>query len=111
MNVVLLQGVLSSEPRVQTLPSGAVLVNWEVTTEVDGAKQSVPIAWFDPPRGVHAIGIGDEVLVSGSVRRRFYQVPARTVSRTEVLGRRAVRASHTKQAARLREVVLDAIEI
>ena len=37
MNIVLVRGVLSSEPREKQLPSGSRLVSWEVTTDADGA--------------------------------------------------------------------------
>ena len=110
MNVVLLQGVLSSQPRVRTLPSEAVVLNWELTTELDGVKQSVPIAWFDPPASMHAIGQGDEVVITGSVRRRFYTARGQTVSRTEVVASQGVRASRKKQATRLRTLVAAVIE-
>ena len=49
MNVVVLQGTLSSDPVSRVLASGSVLVSLELTTVVDGCSVSVPVAWFDPP--------------------------------------------------------------
>ncbi len=110
MNVVLLQGVLSSEPRQRSLPSGSLLVNWEVTTELLGVKHSVPVSWFDPPKSVRLIQVGDEVTVLGSVRRRFYRTGSQTVSSTEVLGERGARTRRAKQVERIHSEVLDRVD-
>ena len=52
MNVVVLQGTLSSEPSLRTLGSGSQLVQLEVTTRGEDGTSSVPVAWFDPPQPV-----------------------------------------------------------
>ena len=101
MNVVLLRGRLSSEPRSLDLPSGDVLLRWEVTTEVDTRKLTVPVAWFEPPRSAQTIGEGDEVVVLGRIRRRFFQARGATVSETEVLAHAATLATRTKNVAKL----------
>jgi single-strand DNA-binding protein len=86
MNVVVLQGKLSSEPQERTLRSGSQLVTYEVTTrEEDGPVRSVPVAWFDPGRRAPSVGEGDEVTVVGAVARRFFRTGAATASRTEVV--------------------------
>jgi len=105
MNVVLLKGVLSSEPRRRELPSGSVLLSWEVTTQLDDKKQSVPVVWFDPPRSADQLADGDEVVVLCTVRRRFYSAQGRTVSSTEVL---AERAAPTRRPAAVSKLVLAA---
>ncbi len=111
MNVVVLQGVLSSTPRHRQLGSGTQLVSWEVTTPVAGAKQSVPVVWFDPPRAVQGIGAGDEVVILGSVRRRFYRTGGgATVSATEVLARRAARTGRASDAAKVRAAALELLD-
>lgn len=101
MNVVLLRGQLSSEPRVVDLPSGDVLVRWEVTTESDGKKLTVPVAWFEPPKSAMVIGEGDEVVVLGRIRRRFFRARGATVSETEVVASAATPASRAKNVAKL----------
>ncbi len=60
MNVVALCGRLSSQPVVRELQSGAVVMGLELTTKVDDASISVPLAWFDPPAGIE-LGAGDEI--------------------------------------------------
>ena len=107
MNVVLLQGVLSSEPRRRELPSGSLLLSWEVTTQAAQGKQSVPVVWFDPPASVEKLADGEEVVVLGTVRRRFFAAHGRTVSSTEVL---AERAAPTRRRAAVSKLVLVAAE-
>ena len=101
MNVVLLRGHLSSEPRIVELPSGDVLVRWEVTTESDGRKLTVPVAWFEPPQSARTIGDGDEVVVLGRIRRRFFQARGTTVSETEVVATSATLATRARNVAKL----------
>lgn len=120
MNVVVLRGVLSSDPQQRTLGSGSTLVQFQVTTPVDpgrsfaaaratqSAQVSVPVAWFDPPR-LAAFGAGDEVVIVGSVARRFFRTGAGTQSRTEVVATTVLRASNRQGVARALGV-LDRIE-
>ncbi|MDP1879202.1 MAG: hypothetical protein Q8M17_16770 [Actinomycetota bacterium] len=108
MNIVVLRGVLSSDPVSRTLASGSVLVSLELTTEVDGAGVSVPVAWFDPPVPV-AWAAGESLVVTGTVRRRFFRTGGLTQSRTEVVAadvvqigrRRQVRAALARAGAAL----------
>ncbi len=97
MNIVLLQGVLSSEPRSKELPSGDLLTSWEVTTGLDGEKLSVPVVWFQGPKSIAKVTSGDEVVVVGAVRRRYYHGGQRLQSSTEVVARKWAPAS--RQAA------------
>lgn len=106
MNIVVLRGVLSSDPVSRTLASGSVLVSLELTTEVDGACVSVPVAWFDPPAPA-PWAAGDSLVVTGTVRRRFFRTGGLTQSRTEVVAadvvpigrRRQVRAALARAGA------------
>ena len=100
MNVVILQGVLSSAPVLRSLASGSVVVSLELTTVVDTGTASVPVAWFDPPKEV-GWGPGDEVCVLGTVRRRFFRSGGVTQSRTEVVATQIVAAAHRRQVQRL----------
>jgi single-strand DNA-binding protein len=107
-NVVLLRGRVSSEPRVRELPSGSAIVNLEVTTLVDDVSVSVPVV-------VEAATVectaGDDVVVVGTVRRRFFRAGGATQSRTEVLADKVVRASRARAVRKLVEsvvLVLDA---
>src|SRR5262245_64649841 len=95
MNIAVLRGTLSRDPVERTLPSGSRLVNYEVTVPDDagGPADSAPVAWFDPPARLPAVTQGDEVVVLGRVRRRFFRTAAGvTASRTEVVAQRVVPA-------------------
>lgn len=100
MNIVVLQGVLSSAPVVRELASGSIVHSLEVTTrDEEGRSSSVPVAWFDPPTSA-AFAEGDSVVVTGTVRRRFFRTGSGTQSRTEVVAAAVVPARRSKEARR-----------
>jgi single-strand DNA-binding protein len=100
-NVALVQGRLSSPPRRRELPSGSVLVEFDVTTRGGLGSCSVPVAWFDPGAAADALDEGDVVVVLGFVRRRFFRSSAVTQSRTEVVAQRVLPATRRAQVARM----------
>ena len=101
MNIVVLQGTLSSEPVERTLPSGTNIMNWELTTQTEAGKRSVPVQWDDPSGPVLRYGEGDEVVVFGQIRRRFFQAGGATASRTEVVAAAAAKPSQKAAVAKL----------
>jgi single-strand DNA-binding protein len=97
MNVVLLRGVLSRPSERRSLPSGSTVVAYEVTTRGAEGTLTVPVVWVDaPPAG--ELAVGEEVVVAGSVRRRFFRTGAGTGSRTEVLATQVVPVRQRKRA-------------
>jgi single-stranded DNA-binding protein len=100
MNHVLLIGRLSSMPQRRELASGSSLWSLELTTDTSEGAWSVPIAWFDPPVEP-AFLTGDEVMVLGSVRRRFFRSASGTQSRTEVVASEVVAATATRKVKAL----------
>ena len=99
-NVVLVKGRVSSEPRIRQLPSGSSIVNLEVTTALDDGFGSVSVPIVVEAESVHCAA-GDEVVVVGHVRRRFFRAGGATQSRTEVVAHKVVRASRTRAAQNL----------
>ena len=97
-NVVVLRGVVTSEPKIRTLPSGSTVTNVEVTTRGDGLTASVPVVVHD--RSV-TVSTGDEIVVIGTVRRRFFRAGGVTQSRTEVVAHRIVTANRRRTVERL----------
>ena len=89
-NLVVLRGTLAADPRPRELPSGSVLTQFDLTTRDSGGTQSVPVAWFDPPASGAALEVGTELVVVGSVRRRFFRAGGTTQSRTEVVAGKVV---------------------
>ena len=108
-NVAVVQGQLSGPPRRRALPSGSLLVEFDVTTRGDGGSSSVPVAWFDPGPLAESLEQGATVVVVGHVRRRFFRTAAVTQSRTEVVASRVLLASRRAQVARLLDEVAAAI--
>jgi single-strand DNA-binding protein len=87
MNIAVVRGALSSEPRVRELPSGTTLATLELTVRAEGQPaESVPVSWFDPtPALLGRCDPGTELVVVGRVRRRFYRAGGGTSSATEVV--------------------------
>ena len=96
-NLAVLRGVVTSEPKVRELPSGSTVTNVEVTTRSEALTASVPVVVHDRPVQVAA---GDEVVVVGSVQRRFFRSGGVTQSRTEVVATHLVPARRARTAAR-----------
>jgi single-strand DNA-binding protein len=105
-NLAVLVGTLSRPAELRELPSGDHLVALEVTVRPDGGPaESVPVAWSGAPVAAARWAAGEEVLVVGRVRRRFFRAGGVTQSRTEVAAtvavptRRGVAAGKALQAA------------
>ena len=101
MNVAIVRGRLSSDPRLTTLESGDVLVRYEVTVaHEDAAADSVPVAWLGAEAQApnDELGRGDQVVVVGRVRRRWYRPSAGpSRSTTEVVATTVVSASDRRR--------------
>lgn len=102
-NVVVLTGTVTNDPTRRSLKSGAEVVNFDLSTAVDDQHVSVPIAWYDPPvSAMSSFHVTDEVVVVGSVRRRFFRSGGQTQSRTEVVVDALLPARRIKSARSLR---------
>ena len=108
MNVVFLQGRLSSDPVLRDLASGSRLLSLEVTTTTDAGTANVPVAWFDPPT-LPDWAAGVDIVVHGQVKRRFYRGPSGTQSRTEVVATEVCEATKHRQVQRLLAHAVDAL--
>ncbi len=109
MNVVVLRGQLSSTPVRRQLTSGSVVLSLEVSTPTPAGTATVPAAWFDPPESA-AFEQGDEVVVAGIVKRRFFRSGGGTQSRTEVVVADACPATNKRRAAKLVATAVSALE-
>jgi single-strand DNA-binding protein len=118
-NLVVLRGHVNRPPIERTLPSGDRLATLDVTVPggVAGAttgrgsrNESVPLAWFGAPAWVAALEPGTEILVSGRVRRRFFQAGAQTQSRTEVVVEQAAPLRHVAKCVALLRRVTQELE-
>lgn len=108
MNLVLLQGTLSSAPRHRLLGSGDAVCNLEVRiASAEGAADNVPVAWYRPPGRAERLTAGAEVTVVGVVRRRFFRTAAGATSRTEVVAEAVEAGITNRRAQRLLEGFAD----
>ncbi|HZU72636.1 MAG TPA: single-stranded DNA-binding protein [Acidimicrobiales bacterium] len=108
MNVVVLAGRLSSPPQEKLLESGTRLMSLQVTVPGDAkGAESVPVVWFDAPARAVEMDEGEEVVVVGRVRRRFFRAGGATQSRTEVLADSVVAA---RRVAAVRSSLAGAVE-
>ncbi len=98
-NLVVLSGTVTLEPALRELKGGVVL-QFDVSTPLAaGTTTSVPVAWHDPtPAQTSSFAAGDEVVVTGTVRRRFFRVGGQTQSRTEVIVASLIPARRKKSA-------------
>ena len=89
-SLTLALGTVTRDPERRTLPSGAVVLSFDLAVRAEGcAGESVPVSWPDPPARV-ALTEGDEVVVLGRTRRRFFRSGGATASRTEIVADRVV---------------------
>ena len=108
-NVTVLVGHLGRAPEVRTLPSGDRVLSLELSIRPSGAAaESVPIAWYDPPEPAVLWIAGEELLVVGRTRRRFYRAQGCTQSRTEVV---ATSVTPTRKAAAARRALVTALDL
>jgi single-strand DNA-binding protein len=107
-NVAVVVGTLARAPELRHLPSGGTVLGLEVTVRSEvGPAETVNVAWYDAPVAAERWGPGEELLVSGRTRRRFFQAGGATQSRTELV---ATIALPTRRAAAARSALEAASE-
>jgi single-strand DNA-binding protein len=105
LNLAVVRGTCSSPADVRSLPSGQTLAQVQCTTQVDGKGVSVPVAVLDPPAWVETLDAGDEILVVGSVHRRFFRAGGATASRVEIVATTIARRRDRRRAATARRKI------
>ena len=115
-NLAVLRGRVRGEPVIRALPSGSTVVQFDLVTTITGdgrpSTVSVPIAWTDPrPAAARLVVDGVELVVVGSVRRRFFRVGGATQSRTEVVADAAIPVRRRTQVAALLDGVVGRLAI
>jgi single-strand DNA-binding protein len=100
-NLAVIRGTVPGEPQTRDLPAGGMVVQFDVTTRIETngreANVSVPIAWNDPTTAQLGVVVaGAELVIVGTVRRRFFRVGGATQSRTEVVADAVIPARRHK---------------
>ena len=95
-NLVVLRGTVNADVVERELPNGGVAVQFDVRTPT-APSTSVNVSWIDPPADARAaILIGEQVVVIGTVQRRFFRVGGATQSRTEVVAAKVIPARRAR---------------
>ncbi len=109
-NLSVLVGCLSRPPELRELPSGDAVLSLELTVRPDGAAaESVPLSWLRAPAAASRWTAGEELLVLGRVRRRFFRAGGATQSRTEVVVSTAVPTRRAAAATKALRAALEAV--
>ncbi len=103
VNLAVLCGTLSKAPEPRLLADGRTLWELDLTVRQEGrSATTVPVSWSPPAAAEPGRwSPGEEVVVVGSVRRRFYRAGGATVSRTDVLADGVIPSRQRKRAAAL----------
>ena len=109
-NVAIVRGACSSPPELRVLPSKQRLAQIQVTTRVDGRAMSVPVSVIDPPAWLEELDTGDELVVLGAVRRRFFRAGGTTASRVEIEAEVVCRGRDRRRSRGLRRRVEELLE-
>ena len=109
-NLAVVRGSLSGEVTTRELSAGRSVAQFDVTTRDEAGTQTVPVAWFDPPPAGVPAAPGDQIVVVGSVRRRFFRTGGGTQSRTEVVAERVVAADRRRDVRRALEAARAALD-
>jgi single-strand DNA-binding protein len=112
-NIAIVRGACSSPPELRVLASNQRLAQLQLTTRVDGRAMSVPVTITNPPAWVEALDTGDEVVIAGAVRRRFFRSAGATASRVEIEAEIVCRARDRRRSKGLRrrvEALLDDLD-
>jgi single-stranded DNA-binding protein len=108
LNVVVAVGRLARPAELRVLPSGDRVVSIELTVPREKSRaESVPVSWFEAPASATELGVDQQVLVVGRVRRRFFKSATGTQSRTEIVANTVV---PTRQAKRTRAALERAVD-
>ena len=107
VNFAVVLGVASGPPELRRLASGTRLASFALRTHSLGPPAtSVPVAVWDPPAWTEQIDEGDEVLVAGCIRRRFYRAASGGLgSRVELEASMVGRASDRRARRRVQDLV------
>jgi hypothetical protein len=111
MNVAVIQGVVFSAPQERKLGSGELATSFDVVTEGPEGRLTVPVSWVTTVKTL--LIEGEEVVVVGKVRRRFFQSAGAVQSRTEVLASTVLpvrrKAAVRKAIATVRDAIGEAL--
>ena len=101
VNLVVVRGECAGPPEVRELDGGRRLASLSVRVRAEGVRtSSVPVTVWNPPAWVEDLADGAEVVVVGTVRRRFFRRAAGDAgTRVDVEATYVGRAGQRRQLA------------
>jgi hypothetical protein len=112
VNLAVVRGTASGPPELRQLASGRRLATFAVRTHgLVPPATSVPVAVWDPPGWIDTLEPGEEVIVAGCVRRRFYRAKSGALAaRVELEAAIVGRASDPRKVRRVRQLAETALD-
>lgn len=112
VNVSIVWGECTASPEVRELESGSRVAAFPLRVRSgEAAATSVPITVWEPAGWVEELAAGDQVVVVGRVRRRFFRSSAGGVGASvDVEAGYVARAHDTRSMATARRRALVALE-
>ena len=109
MNTVVLHGHVRNEPVERSLRDGSLLVSFDLVTD---RHRGVPVVWTptdDAPSDDGRLHVGDELVVVGSVGRRFFRSGTTTVWRTDVVADQVITVRSRRALQRRLDAIAEAV--
>lgn len=101
MNVAVVAGVLEAPVSIREVASGEPVAAFDLRVVNRGRSESVPVSWPTAPTSITRHEPGDELVVMGRVRRRFFRAAGSVQSRTELVASSVVAGGQKKRVERL----------
>ncbi len=96
-NVVVITGQVRVEPTLRSTASEEVLLTFDLVSGSEEERRTVPVSWRGPTGLVPKANRGDEVVVLGTVQRRFFRTAGATAHVTDVRADLVARTPAAKQ--------------
>ena len=91
LNMAVVIGNLAKPVDVRSLPSGDSVASFDLQVlQADKPPDTVPVTLSETPERAADWPVGEQLLVIGRVRRRFFRVGSGTQSRTEVVAEKVL---------------------
>jgi single-strand DNA-binding protein len=99
LNMAVVIGSLTKPVDVRSLPSGDSVASFDLQVlRTDQSAETVPVTLSETPELVADWAVGEQLLVIGRVRRRFFRAGGSTQSRTEVVAEKVLPVQEAAKA-------------
>ncbi len=96
-NLVMVVGRVRVDPVLRAAPNEEVLLTFDLVSGTGTERRTVPVSWQGRAARVPRVAVDDEIMVLGTVQRRFFRTGGVTANTVDV---RAERVARTPAARR-----------